>query len=80
MRNGHRFSTSSRTTWSSSGSIPGGSSGRGSLNSSKSAAENTSISPAPLWRSRSSPWRGARISLQCWKSCFSLPLFWVNRL
>ena len=31
-------------------SISGGMSGRGSRKSSKSAAENTSISPAPLWR------------------------------
>jgi hypothetical protein len=47
---GNRFSASSRTTRSSSGSMPAGMSGRGSRKSSKSAAENTSISPAPLAR------------------------------
>ncbi len=78
--NGHRLLTSKRTTFSSSASIFSLRSGLGCRKSSKSAAEKTSISPAPLWRYMSSPWWRGTLSIHCWKSSYSCLGFCVKRL
>src|SRR5439155_21261206 len=79
-RNGHLFAASNVTTSFNSVSSEVGRSGRGSRKSSKSAAENTSISPAPLQRKKSSPLPGPVILIQRTKSSFSCFGFWVKRL
>src|SRR5271157_4838572 len=68
------------TTSFNSPSSEAGRSGRGSRKSSKSAAEKTSISPAPLQRKKSSPLPGPVMLIQRAKSSFSCFGFCVKRL